>query len=66
MLRILLVLVLLPLPGRACEMALLLAIDVSGSIDAGEYALQVKGLADALERAVPASRVEEGASRSLR
>jgi Ca-activated chloride channel family protein len=49
MLRILLVLVLLPLPGRACEMALLLAIDVSGSIDAGEYALQVKGLADALD-----------------
>lgn len=49
MLRILLALCLLPLPGRACETALLLAIDVSGSIDAGEYALQVQGLADALE-----------------
>ena len=49
MLRILLCLCLLPLPGRACETALLLAIDVSGSIDAGEYALQVKGLADALD-----------------
>ena len=48
MLRLLLFLVLLPLPGRACETALLLAIDVSGSIDAGEYALQVQGLADAL------------------
>jgi len=49
MLRILLALCLLPLPGRACETALLLAIDVSGSIDAGEYALQVQGLADALD-----------------
>ena len=49
MLRILLILALLPLPGRACETALLLAIDVSGSIDAGEYALQVQGLADALD-----------------
>jgi Ca-activated chloride channel family protein len=49
MLRILLLMVLLPLPGRACETALLLATDVSGSIDAGEYALQVQGLADALD-----------------
>lgn len=39
----------LPLPVRACETALLLAIDVSGSIDRGEYALQVQGLADALD-----------------
>lgn len=36
-------------PARACETALLLAIDVSGSIDRGEYALQIKGLADALQ-----------------
>lgn len=35
-------------PARACDTALLLAIDVSGSIDQGEYALQVQGLADAL------------------
>jgi Ca-activated chloride channel family protein len=49
MLRILLVLALLPLPGRACETALLPAIGVSGSIDAGEHALQVQGLADAME-----------------
>lgn len=36
--------------GRAgaCETALLLAIDVSGSIDRGEYRLQVGGLAEAL------------------
>lgn len=33
---------------RACETALLLAIDVSGSIDGGEYLFQTEGLADAL------------------
>ncbi|MWP38729.1 DUF1194 domain-containing protein [Rhodobacter sphaeroides] len=37
-----------PGPARACETALLLAIDVSGSIDRGEYALQAEGLALAL------------------
>ncbi|MFC2969047.1 DUF1194 domain-containing protein [Acidimangrovimonas pyrenivorans] len=37
-----------PLPARGCETALLLAIDVSGSIDEGEYRLQTDGLADAL------------------
>jgi Ca-activated chloride channel family protein len=33
----------------ACETALLLAIDVSSSIDPGEYRLQADGLADALQ-----------------
>jgi Ca-activated chloride channel homolog len=42
-------LALCPLPSAACETALLLAIDVSGSIDAGEYQLQVDGLALALQ-----------------
>ncbi|MFN0113055.1 MAG: DUF1194 domain-containing protein [Paracoccaceae bacterium] len=36
------------LPARACDVALLLAIDVSGSVDASEYRLQTHGLADAL------------------
>ena len=35
-------------PGLACETALVLAIDVSGSIDAGDYQLQGDGLAAAL------------------
>lgn len=35
-------------PAGACDTALVLAIDISGSIDAGEYALQVQGLAEAL------------------
>jgi Ca-activated chloride channel family protein len=39
---------LLAAPAQACETALLLAIDVSGSIDRGEYMLQISGLHDAL------------------
>ena len=49
MIRTLALLVCLTQPSQACETALVLAIDVSGSIDAGEYALQVQGLADALQ-----------------
>jgi len=36
-------------PALACETALLLSIDVSGSIDAGDYRLQTDGLASALQ-----------------
>jgi Ca-activated chloride channel homolog len=36
-------------PIRACDTALLLAVDVSGSIDPHEYALETNGLADALQ-----------------
>jgi len=35
-------------PVVACDVALVLAIDVSGSVDAKEYRLQAKGLSDAL------------------
>jgi Ca-activated chloride channel family protein len=62
MLRVLSLLLLLPLPGRACDTALLLAIDVSGSIDAGEYALQVQGLADALDDPAVADALVQGQS----
>jgi len=34
--------------ARGCSLALLLAIDISGSVDDGEYRLQVDGTADAL------------------
>lgn len=37
-----------PISAKACAIALLLAVDVSGSVDAGEYRLQMQGLADAL------------------
>lgn len=49
MLRAALLLSLLAPPAFACETALLLAIDVSGSIDAGDYRLQTDGLASALQ-----------------
>ncbi len=39
---------LLPLPASACSVALVLAMDVSGSVNREEYALQMSGLADAL------------------
>jgi Ca-activated chloride channel family protein len=35
-------------PALSCETALLLSIDVSGSIDSGDYRLQTEGLAAAL------------------
>lgn len=35
-------------PAFACELALALAVDVSGSVDAGEYRVQMDGLAVAL------------------
>jgi Ca-activated chloride channel homolog len=48
MLRALALSLSLAAPAAACDTALVLAIDISGSIDAGEYALQTEGLADAL------------------
>lgn len=41
-------LLLAPFPARACSVALVLAMDVSGSVDPKEYALQMNGLSDAL------------------
>ncbi|MEM7547357.1 MAG: DUF1194 domain-containing protein [Pseudomonadota bacterium] len=38
----------MPISGKACEIALVLAIDVSGSVDPQEYRLQMDGLAQAL------------------
>lgn len=35
-------------PAHACRLALVLAVDISNSIEGREYALQVEGIADAL------------------
>lgn len=43
-----LVCALVPAMSRACETALVLAMDVSNSVDEAEYRLQIDGLADAL------------------
>jgi Ca-activated chloride channel family protein len=48
MLRALALACLLPVQALACETALLLAMDVSNSVDPGEYRLQIDGLASAL------------------
>jgi Ca-activated chloride channel family protein len=48
MLRTLALALLTTCPALACETALLLSIDVSGSIDSGDYRLQTEGLAAAL------------------
>lgn len=41
-------LLLAPAPVVACELALVLAVDVSGSVDRDEYAIQMQGLSTAL------------------
>ena len=46
--------------AQACETALVLAIDVSSSVDPGEYRLQVDGLADALLDPEVAFALENG------
>ena len=46
--------------ASACETALVLAIDVSSSVDPGEYRLQVDGLADALLDPEVAFALENG------
>ncbi len=42
-------LALAPVPAAACALELVLAVDVSGSIDSHEFELQAHGLADAFE-----------------
>lgn len=48
-----------PAPALACRLALALTIDVSGSIDPGEYRFQMDGLADALEDPVIAEALSQ-------
>ncbi len=40
------------LPARACDLALALAVDISGSVDPSEFKLQMQGLADGLRDSV--------------
>lgn len=54
MFRLVLILLLLPVPLRACDLALLLAVDVSGSVDRQEYRIQMGGLAAALRDGIVA------------
>ena len=45
-------------PARSCEVALIFTIDVSGSVDAAEYRLQIDGLAAALRDPIIADALE--------
>ncbi len=46
--RAFLLLLLLAKPAAACDLALLFAVDVSGSVDPSEYRVQMEGLAEGL------------------
>lgn len=56
--------VLIPLfgvmPAVACDLALVLAVDVSGSIDPVEYRFQMEGMADAIEAPAIADALVHG------
>lgn len=52
--RLLALLLMLSRPALACDLALLLAVDVSGSVDAREYRIQMDGLAAALRDGIVA------------
>ncbi|MGQ0564796.1 MAG: DUF1194 domain-containing protein [Gemmobacter sp.] len=53
-------------PAQACRLALLLALDVSRSIDAGDYRIQRDGLLDALaDPAIRAALLRPGAPVAL-
>ena len=52
-------LALLPSAPRACELALVLAVDVSGSVDPSEYRTQMQGLALALNDGIVATALVE-------
>lgn len=47
-------------PVAGCELALLLAVDVSGSVDAREYAVQMQGLAEGLRDGVVTEALARG------
>ncbi|MCA0871009.1 DUF1194 domain-containing protein [Seohaeicola saemankumensis] len=55
------------MPGglAACDLALVLAVDVSGSVDAGEYRIQMGGLAEALRDPVVSEALVRARARVL-
>jgi len=59
MLRLVALLLFLSTPARACDLALLLAVDVSGSVDRDEYRVQMDGLAAGLRDGIVADALIE-------
>jgi len=63
---LLIILALLARPAAACDLALVLAVDVSGSVDRNEYRIQMDGLAAALtDGIVTEALVEQNARVTL-
>lgn len=52
-------------PAAACDLALVLAVDVSGSVDANEYRIQMDGLAEALRDGVISEALVRGRAEIL-
>ncbi|MGP6088161.1 DUF1194 domain-containing protein [Antarctobacter jejuensis] len=59
----LLICFLFPMRLAACEVALVLAVDVSGSVDPHEYRIQMQGLATALRDSAVAEALVRGKAR---
>lgn len=53
-------LMVMPVQAPACDLALVLAVDVSGSVDRGEYHTQMKGLADGLRDGIVSEALVAG------
>ena len=53
------------LPAQACDLALALAVDVSGSVDSREYGIQMQGLAHALRDPIISEALVRGDSRLM-
>ncbi len=52
-------------PAMACDLALALAVDVSGSVDTGEYRIQMDGLAAGLRDPVVSEALVRGQARLM-
>ncbi|MBY6083489.1 DUF1194 domain-containing protein [Ruegeria arenilitoris] len=64
-LRILAAALCLARPASACELALALAVDVSGSVDSSEYRIQMDGLAAGLRDPVVSEALVRGQARLM-
>jgi len=56
-------LLVLPLRLWACDLALVFAVDISGSVDDAEYAIQMRGIANGLRDGVVAEALVRGKAR---
>lgn len=54
-----------PSPARACDLALALVVDVSGSVDRTEYRIQMDGLAEALRDPLVSEALVRGQSKLM-